>query len=451
MNQFYFFVLIDDNNNIRINLKKSNVKIRMTTINLSEKLILTRPMYISDKDCGYCHGSKTIKESISLGFHVENFTPLQYDKLIQLGFRRSGTFLYKTNVLRNCCKMYTIRTNSKLFKINKEFKKCINNFNKSIGNEGNTNKQFDLNKEIQKIFTNEFFEIRNETPEFTDLKYQLYDKYQKKIHKDKTTSAKSFKRFLCDSPFPEYGEIKDHKVIKYGAIHQCYYLKNQLIAIAVLDVLPSGLSSVYFIYDPDYNNLELGKLSAILELIYCNEFLKLDHYYMGFIIESCQKMVYKQKFGCEVLNPLDNYKWYSWESYKEIANDELLFTKDQLLKFEDKNREYLLDLKDIRGVDFIKEFDEIYNDDGDLFSPKDKDLDNNGNIYDIPVNFPGLKDLKQVYEKNFESIEILNYSNSMGRLRFFNFEDETPTIKKVLMNIYRIIGDELMNESILII
>jgi arginine-tRNA-protein transferase len=65
-----------------------------------------------------------------------------------------------------------------------------------------------------------------------------------------------------------------------------YRLDGQLIAVAVLDVLPNCVSSVYFMYDPAYSFLSLGKYSALREIALTQEFQEkvsrdLHWYYMG--------------------------------------------------------------------------------------------------------------------------------------------------------------------------
>lgn len=49
----------------------------------------------------------------------------------------------------------------------------------------------------------------------------------------------------------------------YGSFHQQYWLDDKLIAVAVIDILPSCVSSVYFFYDPDYSFLSLGTYSSL--------------------------------------------------------------------------------------------------------------------------------------------------------------------------------------------
>lgn len=58
-----------------------------------------------------------------------------------------------------------------------------------------------------------------------------------------------------------------------------------MIALAVIDILPKCISSVYFIYDPDYSFLGLGKYSVFREISLVQEYHEklpeLKYYYMG--------------------------------------------------------------------------------------------------------------------------------------------------------------------------
>lgn len=57
---------------------------------------------------------------------------------------------------------------------------------------------------------------------------------------------KDFTRFLCSgikqTPVNPASSEK-----KLGSWHQCYRLDGQLIAVAVLDLVPNGVSSVYIL------------------------------------------------------------------------------------------------------------------------------------------------------------------------------------------------------------
>ena len=58
----------------------------------------------------------------------------------------------------------------------------------------------------------------------------------------------------CPEDGPEQG---------YGSFHQQYWLNGQLIAVGVIDILPTCISSVYFFYDPAYSFLSLGTFRLV--------------------------------------------------------------------------------------------------------------------------------------------------------------------------------------------
>ena len=105
----------------------------------------------------------------------------------------------------------------------------------------------------------------------------------------------------------------------YGSFHQHYRLDGKLIAVGVIDLLPRCLSSVYLFYDPDYSFLSLGVLSALYEISYTTEILckacpRIAYYYMGYFIDTCEKMRYKASYRpSQLLDPFD----YSWVWYDQ--------------------------------------------------------------------------------------------------------------------------------------
>ena len=94
--------------------------------------------------------------------------------------------------------------------------------------------------------------------------FELYKRYQIEQHGDPPSRVTQlgFRRFLIDSPLapaspggaPPGG---------YGSFHQQYWLAGRLVAVGVVDVLPSYLSSVYLFWDPLLVGLSLGVLSAL--------------------------------------------------------------------------------------------------------------------------------------------------------------------------------------------
>jgi arginyl-tRNA--protein-N-Asp/Glu arginylyltransferase len=186
----------------------------------------------------------------------------------------------------------------------------------------------------------------------------LYQRYQTTVHHDPIDklTPEAFTNFLVDSPLlpracplssqetalPSLPSTSDFDpalptsspvntetrttnttVTEYsGTYHQLYRLDGQLIAVSVLDLLPTGVSSVYCFYDPNFRQLELGKYTALYEIAYCRHVLHLPYYYMGFYIHNCQKMAYKGEYHpTEVMCPVTR-RWFELnDEIKELMNN----------------------------------------------------------------------------------------------------------------------------------
>lgn len=78
-------------------------------------------------------------------------------------------------------------------------------------------------------------------------------------------------------------------------------IDGKLVACTVIDILPTVLVSCYCIYDPDFNFLSLGVVTAIRELEYMR-YLKQHHlpglkyYQLGEMVLTCPKVNYKMAY-----------------------------------------------------------------------------------------------------------------------------------------------------------
>ncbi len=70
-----------------------------------------------------------------------------------------------------------------------------------------------------------------------------------------------------------------------------YYLDGRLMAVGFLDRSSHGLSSVYFIYDTEYESYSPGNFSVIRE-IELTAAMGLDYYYLGYYITQNRSMAY---------------------------------------------------------------------------------------------------------------------------------------------------------------
>ncbi|XP_049800670.1 arginyl-tRNA--protein transferase 1 isoform X3 [Schistocerca nitens] len=103
----------------------------------------------------------------------------------------------------------------------------------------------------------------------------------------------------------------------YGSFHQQYWLDGRLIAVAVIDILPYCVSSVYFYYDPEFGHLSLGTYASLREIALVRSLhthsSALKYYYMGFYIHTCPKMRYKARYNPSFLLCPETYTWHPIE------------------------------------------------------------------------------------------------------------------------------------------
>ncbi|XP_077438399.1 arginyl-tRNA--protein transferase 1 isoform X3 [Vanacampus margaritifer] len=160
-----------------------------------------------------------------------------------------------------------------------------------------------------------------EDPQFTASYQQsvaLYARYQMAIHGDDPSecSESEFRRFLCDSPLEAEYSV-DGPEMGYGSFHQQYWLDGQIVAVGVIDILPTCVSSVYLYYHPDFAFLSLGSYSALREIAFTRQLQKqspkLSNYYLGFYIHSCPKMRYKGQYRPADLLCPETSVWVSIE------------------------------------------------------------------------------------------------------------------------------------------
>ncbi|KAG8228892.1 hypothetical protein J437_LFUL007629 [Ladona fulva] len=79
--------------------------------------------------CGYC---KTDASSICEGMLALSLNVMDYQNLIDHGWRRSGRYVYKPINKKTCCPMYTIRCEISSFHLSKSHKKVLRNMNKYL-------------------------------------------------------------------------------------------------------------------------------------------------------------------------------------------------------------------------------------------------------------------------------------------------------------------------------
>jgi leucyl-tRNA---protein transferase len=82
-----------------------------------------------------------------------------------------------------------------------------------------------------------------------------------------------------------------------------YFVDERLVAVGYVDVLPDGLSAIYYFYDPDERRRSLGTFN-VLSIIDEARRRGLAWVYLGYYVKGCRSVEYKGRFmPSEVLGP----------------------------------------------------------------------------------------------------------------------------------------------------
>lgn len=264
--------------------------------------------------------------------------------MMDRGWRRSGSYLYLPDRQKTCCPPYTIRCSASGFKPSRSQRQSVYRWKKHLHESVSeaprnpTTKSgpaFDLTaifKSVEAANNSDGqtrFKIVIEPASFSQEKYELYKKYQIMVHNDppEKISENSFRNFLCSHPFTSSDT----------AHHARWEIDGKLIAFSVLDFLPFGISSVYLVWDPEYSKLGLGRLSALREVAWIQEWrndkfdAQFDWYYLGYYIHSCAKMKYKGEYQPSFLLDPSSYSWKPLASCLQLLDD----SSTNLVTFED--------------------------------------------------------------------------------------------------------------------
>lgn len=191
-----------------------------------------------------------------------------YSQLSQLGFRRSGSHLYRPQC-GSCQACISCRIPVNLFTPNRSQRRCWQRNN-------------DVTiKLVDQINTREH--------------YDLYASYISQRHADGDMYPPSITQY-------EAFLTREWGVTRYLELRTV----DELLGVAVCDQLEDGLSAVYTFYNPDQERRSLG-VYAILAQIEIARSRNLDYLYLGYWIKQSQKMRYKTQY--RPLELLLNRRW----------------------------------------------------------------------------------------------------------------------------------------------
>jgi arginyl-tRNA--protein-N-Asp/Glu arginylyltransferase len=211
----------------------------------------------NEHDCSYLPG-RVARMDYRLAFRLSE---TRYEHLLQRGWRRFGRTLFRP-CCAHCQECRGLRIELSAFRATRSQRRCRKR-----------------NSDIQ-------LTIRR--PGVTPEHLALHDAYHRDMHKRRNwpfqpiTQDDYIQSFL-EGNFPFAREYQ-------------YRLNGRMVALGLVDMTQSSMSSIYFIHDPELRPRGPGTYSLLCEI---EEGLRTGRrwLYLGYFIRDCPSMNYKIRFG----------------------------------------------------------------------------------------------------------------------------------------------------------
>ncbi len=193
-----------------------------------------------------------------LAIATEAITGLRLDELLSRGYRRSGSFFYRTQC-PNCSACEALRLNVDTFQASRSQQR--------VEKRGDARLQ-----------------LRVSQPEVDEHRVHLFNAHRHSRgldHSGSNVDASDYSSFLLSSPCE--------------TIELSLWLDGRLIAVSITDVAASGLSAVYCFFDPEASKFSPGTY-AILKQVQVAQSLGLQWLYLGLYVEANAHLNYKARF-----------------------------------------------------------------------------------------------------------------------------------------------------------
>ncbi len=206
------------------------------------------------------------QERVAVILDPELHTVDYYEIFLANGFRRSGAQIYQP-YCRHCQACQPIRINAQQLQLTKSQKRLWN-------------KAHTIRAHLSDRLNENWFD--------------LYQAYITARHQNGSMYPANRTTFL---DFISSNWLKPH------FLH--LYQDEELIAIAVTDVLPNAMSALYTFYQPDHP-LSLGTLAVLIQIQQC-QLANKQWLYLGYQVDDCPAMNYKVRF--QQHQRLVNQRW----------------------------------------------------------------------------------------------------------------------------------------------
>lgn len=211
------------------------------------------PLGHHSHDCGYLPARRATEEA----WLAWELAPAAYHELMNRGFRRSGNILYRA-ACRGCRACIPIRVPAAEFKPGKSQRRAVN-------------RNDDVRMTVQE-------------PLLTLEKHELYVRYLDSQHRGSPQGA-------------DIESLRDFLYSSCVATIEIEYRRDdgRLLGVSICDASRRSISSVYHFFDPDEPRRSMGVFSIVKEIELCRR-KGIPYYYLGFWVEGCGAMEYKNGY-----------------------------------------------------------------------------------------------------------------------------------------------------------
>ncbi len=217
--------------------------------------------------CSYLPGREARSEVVT---PVELIDFRVYGQLLQLGFRRSGEFVYRP-ACDGCSACVPVRLRVAEFRPDRSQRRAARR-------HGN------LESQILPL-------------DFVDEHFALYRRYQIARHAG------------GGMDLDDHGQYENFILKSRGASFLAEFREAGVLRmVSLIDQIEDGLSSVYTFFDPDVAGASYGVYNVLWQAALARQ-LELPYLYLGYWIAECRKMAYKTRY-----RPLDGLRAGEWRA-----------------------------------------------------------------------------------------------------------------------------------------
>ena len=244
-----------------------------------------RIVYDGIDPCPYIDGQR---QRTPLRYQFTDITPEALDNSFDGGDRRVGRMVYRTDC-PTCTACEPIRVPTQDFRSSKSQRRILRK-----------------NEDVRVLLA---------PATFSPGKLTLFNRHKLErglSKKERAYTRSGYERWLIES-------CVDTREFRY-------MLGDKLIGVSILDFGARDISSVYFYFDPDYDDRSLGTFSALFEIQWMRSQGK-RYYYLGLYVGECSHLNYKSRYYPH--HRLIGEQWMQFTSRKMLSADATVVEEEQ--------------------------------------------------------------------------------------------------------------------------